>query len=123
MSLDWAEEFARYGIVWVTFVGASVCIYKGAHIGVDAITAFLPKKGKNILSSIVILISIIFTALFTYQAFKITYRVYSTGQISSTLGVPMIYIYGAMPLGGLLMLIRYSEKLVDSIKCIRGGKE
>ncbi len=41
ISLEWAEEVARYGIIWVTFIGGSICIYKGGHIRVDAI-AFFP---------------------------------------------------------------------------------
>jgi len=52
LSVQWAEEFARYGIVWVTFIGTSICVYKGAHIGVDAITMILNKKAKEVLSLI-----------------------------------------------------------------------
>lgn len=47
LSFEWAEEVARYGIVWVTFIGSSVCIYKGAHIEVDAITMILSQKERK----------------------------------------------------------------------------
>ncbi|MGF7057675.1 TRAP transporter small permease [Brassicibacter mesophilus] len=119
MSFDWAEEFARYGIVWVTFIGASVCIYKGAHIGVDALLSFLSNRGKKVLTLITIILAVIFTAFFTLQSLNLTLKVLETGQVSSTIEVSMAYIYGAMPVGGALMLIRYIQQLIKTINCLK----
>lgn len=121
-SLDWADEFSRYSIVWITFVGASVCIYRGAHIGVDAIVTFMSERGQKILSLIITVIAIIFSLFFTYQALSLVLKVMETGQVSATLGVPMLYIYGAMPVGGLLMTLRFTEQLWSIIKGKAGGK-
>jgi len=115
-SLVWSEEVARYAIVWLTFIGSSVCVYKGAHIGVDAIMNVLSEKGKKILLLITILMSIIFTILFTYLSFTITKGVFDTNQVSSTIKVPMVYVYGAMPVGGVLMLIRYIQEFFKQLK-------
>lgn len=119
MSFEWAEEFARYGIVWVTFIGASVCIYKGAHIGVDALLSFLSNRGKKVLTLITIILAVIFTAFFTLQSLNLTLKVLETGQVSSTIEVSMAYIYGAMPVGGALMLIRYIQQLIKTINCLK----
>lgn len=115
-SLVWSEEVARYSIVWLTFIGSSVCVYKGAHIGVDAIMNVLSEKGKKILLLITILMSIVFTILFTYFSFVITKNVFTTNQVSSTIKVPMVYVYGAMPVGGILMLIRYIQEFSKQLK-------
>lgn len=120
LSFEWAEEVARYGIVWVTFIGSSVCIYKGAHIGVDAIAMILPEKGKKILSLIIYIIAIIFTVVFTQQSFYITMRVIETKQVSSTLKLPMTYVYVAMPIGGILMTIRYIQEIFSTVKALKG---
>ncbi|KNF09692.1 TRAP-type C4-dicarboxylate transport system, small permease component [Gottschalkia purinilytica] len=122
LALDWVEEFSRYGIIWITFVGSSICIYKGAHIGVDAITTILRDKGKNILSLITVIISIIFTLLLTIKSFYITKVVFETGQVSSTLEVPMVYIYGAMPVGGVLMLLRFIQQFFISVRTLKRGE-
>lgn len=118
LSVQWAEEFARYGIVWVTFIGTSICVYKGAHIGVDAITMILNKKAKEVLSLITIIISIAFIIIFIQQSYLITIRSYEMGQVSSTLEVSMIYIYGAMPVGGVLTLIRLIQEFIKQFKLI-----
>ncbi|WMM24872.1 TRAP transporter small permease [Tissierella sp. MB52-C2] len=115
-SLVWSEEVARYSIVWVTFIGSSVCIYKGAHIGVDAIMNILSDRGKKILTIITILISIVFTIIFTYLSFIIIKNVLITNQESSTIKIPMVYVYGAMPVGGILMLLRYTQEFVLKLK-------
>ncbi|WIV13020.1 TRAP transporter small permease [Proteiniborus sp. MB09-C3] len=115
-SMLWAEELARYAIVWITFVGASVCVYKGAHIGVDVIMNILGEKPKKILSLILALFSLIFSVVFTYFSFKITMNVHNTNQISSTMGIPMSIVYAAMPVGGILMSIRYIQEFISLIK-------
>jgi len=40
------------------------------------------------------------------------------GQVSSTLEVSMIYIYGAMPVGGVLTLIRLIQEFIKQFKLI-----
>ena len=115
-SIVWSEELARYAIVWLTFIGSSVCIYKGAHIGVDAIMNLLSDKGKKILRLSTILLSIIFTILFTYLSIVITKGVYTNNQVSATLKIPMVYVYGAMPVGGVLMLLRYTQEFFLKLK-------
>lgn len=122
MSLDWVEEFARYGIIWLTFIGGSICIYKGAHIGIDSITALLSEKGKKNLELITIIIALIFTLIFTVKTFKLVSVVFSTGQVSSTLEIPMWIVYGAMPVGGTLMIIRYTQEFVKKFKALKGGE-
>lgn len=115
-SIIWAEEVARYAIVWLTFIGSSVCIYKGAHIGVDAIMNILSDRGKKILTISTILMSIIFTVLFTYFSAVITQSVFETNQVSATVKIPMVFVYAAMPVGGILMTIRYIQELIKKIK-------
>ncbi len=123
LSIDWAEEFSRYSIIWITFVGGSICIYKGAHIGIDSITALLSKRGKNILSVFTIIMAILFTSIFIVKTFNLVRVVYITGQLSSTLEVPMWIVYGAMPVGGVLMLIRFIQELVKQIKVVKKGDD
>lgn len=115
-AINWAEEFARYGIVWVTFIGGSICVYKGAHIGVDAIMMILKPQARKRLTLITIVISIAFTLIFIRQSVLITQRAAAMGQVSSTLKVSMVYIYGAMPVGGSLMLIRFVQEFFKRLK-------
>lgn len=115
-SIEWAEEFTRYGIVWITFIGASVCIYKGAHLGIDSLLSMLSEKGSRFISTLVLLICTIFSIIFVVLSLTITLKVAETGQVSSTIGVPIYMIYGVMPFSGMLMTINYGAQLWDMLR-------
>lgn len=47
-SIIASEELSRWGLVWLTFLGAIVALKEGGHIGVDALTSRLPRWMKKI---------------------------------------------------------------------------
>ena len=48
-SPAWAEELARYMMVWLTFLGAAAVLRSGAHLTVTAFHDFLGARGKSAL--------------------------------------------------------------------------
>ena len=48
-SLFWSEELARYLLVWLTFIGATVAYHRNMHPGVDFLFKRLDRKksGQN----------------------------------------------------------------------------
>lgn len=111
-SIEWSEEFTRYGVVWITFIGSSVCIYKGAHLGIDSFIVYLENKGLKFHKLIINFVALAFSLLFLFFSLKITLQVYHSGQVSPNLGIPMVYVYAAMPIGGALMSIRFMQLLL-----------
>lgn len=119
-SMTWVEEFTRYGIIWVTFVGSSVCVYKAMHLGIDSVLSAIFKKDNKFIASLVPFIGVAFSLLFTILATKMTMQVYEGNELSSTIGISMAYIYAAMPVGGCLMTIKYVERLLH-VLLAKGG--
>src|SRR5699024_2027105 len=93
-SIEWAEEVTRYGIIWITFIGASVCIYKGAHLGIDTLILALEKRGIKALTFIVRILTIVFSIVFLIRSTHITMKLYGTDQLSSAMKLPMYLDYG-----------------------------
>lgn len=120
-NLGWAEEFSRYAVVWITLIGASACVAKGAHISVDAISRFLSVNGRRTLEVGVIAVCIVCSAVLCWYSLKLTLKITRLGQMSSTLGMPMVYVYSAMPIGFFLMGIRFFEKLILRLKGRQGS--
>ncbi|WP_420556837.1 TRAP transporter small permease [Roseovarius sp.] len=114
-NLGWAEEMARYGVVWITMIGTSVCISKGGHISVDAISARLSERGKDVQQILVLACGTAAAAIGFYYSMTITLKVTSLGQMSSTLNVPMTFVYGAMPVGFFLAGLRFATALIVRI--------
>ncbi len=59
-SLPWSEELARYILVWLTFLAASIGVKRNAHIGVEVVVKFLPPLLKKTTSIITQILSLIF---------------------------------------------------------------
>ena len=49
-SASWTEEIARYLLIGVVFVGASIGVAKNNHIQVDLLYRWLPAKAARVLS-------------------------------------------------------------------------
>ena len=46
-ALPWAGEVAIFLFIWIIFLGASIALIKGVHIGVDIFTNFLSSRLKR----------------------------------------------------------------------------
>jgi len=103
----WAEEAIRYAIVWVTFFGGSICVRNKTHVGIDIFVMYAPAMLKRVLSAFAQLTGAVFTAFVTYYGWQITQLVIETAQKSPAMLMPMWVVYISMPLGSLLMTIRF----------------
>lgn len=106
--LFWSEELVRYSIIWMVFIGGSVVIKRGGHIAVDVLPIFLPPKAKKILQRFIPLISIYFCLLLFYYSWVHMLRIKSAGQITAAMEAPMWIMYLAVPMGALMMGIRWA---------------
>src|SRR5699024_12451051 len=41
---SWADEFVRYSIIWIAFIGAAICFRQGIHFCVDLLIKNLSTK-------------------------------------------------------------------------------
>ena len=111
MSLPWAEEVARYSMVWIAFIGASLGIKRNSHLGVEAVLLLLPKKSRIYFDYLRYCIIIVFNLLITYFMFQIIQSQVTTEQVSPSLRIPMWFAYGAIPVGSVLMAWRCVQML------------
>ena len=117
-SSSWSEEASRYLSIWAVFIGASLGVKKGAHIGVEAFVVALPKRAQRYAGIITSLCCLVFCVALTYIGGDYTQRLMSTGQLSPAMRIPIVFAYAAVPVGCLLMSIRYLLKLVEQIGSI-----
>ena len=109
-ALTWSEEFARYGLVWITFLGGSVAVKKGAHMGVEALVTALSPKLRNIVQLFTLLSVMGFLVIATIKGGQLA--LFNMKQHSPAMGVPMGVVYSAIPTGCLIMLVHASEQLI-----------
>lgn len=112
MGVTWTEELTRYLIVWITFIGASVCVREGSHISIDFLQEIVKGSWKKYLAIVVNIVSIIFSILLTYYAYFYLVDINSKQQMSPALGVPIVYFYSVIFISAILLLVRYISNLI-----------
>lgn len=110
-AFEWTEELVRYVIIWLTFIGGSICARQGAHVGVDAFINYLSSHAQKISRLLVDAVSAIFSALLTYYGFNVTWTTRIFGQVTPAMEIPMYWIFMAIPVGSALMTIRFIQVL------------
>lgn len=98
----WTEELARYLLIWITFVGAALVHHHNEHIAVDMIRGALPLLLRKIVNLLISLMIMGFLVLLTQAGLTITQ--FGT-QTSPALGISMQYVYGALLVGALAMIV------------------
>jgi len=119
-SLSWSEELGRYIFVWMTFIGASVALQRGAHLGIDALVQVLPKKLQNIFA----LVTYIFIFLLLLVMIKegISLVEHTGMQRSPAMRMPMSWAYLAIPVSAVLMTVHTICKIISGVKELAAGE-
>jgi len=100
----WTEEIARYFLVAVVFIGASMSVRKNNHIQVDVFYRFMPRRLARVLALLVDLIRIGFFGYAAWLNWLLLERIGS--QRMAIVELPMGWVFGAMLFGFILMFLR-----------------
>ena len=106
-SLAWTEEIARYGLMWITFIGAAIVVRKNTHIAVELVLQMLPDLGARVLMAAIDAIKLTFLGLLAYFSIEIVERMHI--QRMTVIDMPMSYVYGGIAVGCFLMLFRQAQ--------------
>ena len=108
-SVAWTEEIARYGLIWVTFIGAIMVTRRNSHIAVVLLPNLLPGWAGRLLLAMVDLVVLAFLGLLSYFSILIVERMHT--QRMTIIDLPMSYVYGAVVLGCILMFARQLQRV------------
>ena len=102
-ALSWTEETAKFLMVWLVFAGAPIALRKGGHASIDILPDMLPERLRQGLFVLIYLMIIGFLAVLIDQG--IAFALQAKSQTTATTNVSMLYIFSAMPIGGVIMLL------------------
>ena len=117
-SISWAEEFTRFAIVWMSFIAIGMGIRKGGHICVETLLLLLSDRWKRCVISLMGALGVSFGIILISIGSSLVYRIYSRGQVSPAMEIPMFIVYVCVPLGGLTSAFRFLELLLKQLGSI-----
>jgi len=101
-SLSWSEELVRYLLLWFGMLTAGYCFKLKAHIALVFVFKKLPFLFRKIINIFIFaVLNIIFLVMIIW-GFKYAYM--GKDIYSSTINLPMVFVYAAIPVGGGIML-------------------
>jgi TRAP-type C4-dicarboxylate transport system permease small subunit len=103
-SAAWTEEIARYLLIVVTFVGASMAVRRNTHIHVEFVYRYLPVGVGRALSTTVDVVRVLFLGYATWLAITLVPRMQNLKM--TIVDFPMSYVYGLVAAGFALMTFR-----------------
>jgi len=100
----WTEEIARYFLVAVVFIGASMSVRKNNHIQVDVFYRFMSQRLARVMSLAVDVIRICFFGYAAWLNWLLLDRIGS--QRMAIVELPVGWVFSAMLFGFILMFLR-----------------
>ncbi len=114
-TLTWAEELSRFLFIAITYIGASAGVRTKGHIVVDLLLVVFPKT-RTALLLLSNFFAVLFSLIILIASMKYAYFLKSVGQTSTGLSIPMWIPYVGVILGSLMMLFRFQEVFVRTIR-------
>ncbi len=122
-GITWAEEYAKYAIMWITFGGCGAAARMNAHMSITALYDAVNDRMKSLLDYFIYTVGALFSAFMMVYGMRLVFSVMITNQVSPTMELPMEIIYASVPLGGALMFLRFITKIIEKAKQKKNVKE
>ena len=106
-SFNWGDEILRYICIYMAFLGTAAGWRYGTHIGVTLfVEKVMPEPVRKYFRLGADIIALVFMAIITYFGFILVGKIMDSGQVSAALNVPMYFIYGIVPVCGVLSIVQ-----------------
>lgn len=114
LPLSWTEEVVLMCMVWMCFLGASVVTKRKEHILIDFFIALAPRRLTKAMELCCLVIISGVSVVLLWQGILLLEVTQDVTTIA--LGIPTMYMYAAIPVSALLMLIQNLRQLYVTIR-------
>ncbi len=119
-ALDWYDEVAEVGLVWLTYYGAALAALRGAHIGVAGVVNTLPPRWRLGLAIVAEAFVFLFFGVLAVTGFQVL-DVLKGDHLVSLPRVPLTITQSVIPIGAILFMIAEAFRLPQVLRDARYG--
>lgn len=119
ISVNWTDEVALLCFVWSVFLGAAVALRRQAHYVVELLPErFITANNALRLFGSLACLPVIYVLMVHGQIFTEM----GLRRASVSLGIPLAYVFAAIPMSGLAMALFSVEVIRDDLRRLRSGE-
>ncbi|HSE93302.1 MAG TPA: TRAP transporter small permease [Methylomirabilota bacterium] len=113
-GLEGLDEVPRYLFVWLVMLGAAAAMYRGEHTALEFFRGRLPPRGQALVrvvtngAAVALFLSLIHSSLVLVPNAQL--------QSSPGLGLPLGYVYAAVPVGSVLIILPLVGNVVRAVR-------
>jgi TRAP-type C4-dicarboxylate transport system permease small subunit len=108
----WTEELARFLLIWVSMLGGALAFRRREHLGIDfLVTSMHSDVGSGLRAFKQGIVCLTAAAVFLYGGVQIVADALISQQTTPALGWKMGYVYAAVPLAGIFILLFSLEEM------------
>lgn len=110
---QWSEELARFLLIWVSMLGGALAFRRNEHLGIDFLVTKLDydvRKGTVLFTQG--MVCFVATSVFLYGGSRLVLDAFVLEQTTPALGWMMGYVYLAVPIAGLFMVLFSIENML-----------
>ncbi len=117
----WTEELARFLLIWTVFLGIGVGVKNDAHFAMDVLPPLLGKRWGALLRLVNDLCMGAILVLLTLAGLRFSW--FGLFQNSPNMEILMVWVFIAIPTGGILALTYLVERIQQRLSDFRGGAQ
>lgn len=113
------DEFARYLLAWIAFIGMAAATNAESHIGITLLDSYLSRRSPPLWQRVLIArrcIELVIYLFLFYLGIKITTLQFTLHRTWDSVSLPIFVIYLCLPLGSLLGAFRIVQKTTTLIR-------
>ena len=102
-SPGWTEELSRFTFIWLSALGSTIDLDRGAHASITILSERLPNISRKVLTLILHIVVAVIAVLLIIYGWQLAAATMKTP--SAALKIPMAYINIALSFAGFGMLL------------------
>jgi TRAP-type C4-dicarboxylate transport system permease small subunit len=117
-ALFWAEEVARYAMVWACCLGTCVAVRTDEHIRLVFVLNKLSRKNQGLITLIFELVTLVFFVITGWYSGSLSITEWH--QVSAAMQIPMTFIYSSICamsiISSIFLIENIAKKTLPAIK-------
>lgn len=115
-SISWADELSQSLMLWLTFIGAAAVLRDHGHYAFTYLDSVFRGKMRTAYSLVNRILTFVAICLLLFWSVQVTEGI--TKWIMPALNVNRVWVYGACPVGCVLMIVYSVQDIVGGLRMI-----
>ncbi len=117
LNVPFTEELTIYGMMWVALFGSAYAFGLKKHIAIDALIGTIKQHNRWKLEIIIEFMIVLFALIvLVIGGSRFVFITFKLGQVSSVMQFPKGWVYLALPVSGVLILIYNALSIIEILR-------